>query len=369
MLNLLALGSVINQQQRTKNQKKTTMNSYLKGLFIPLLILVFSFQFSSSALAENLSFLDQSADTTNAQSEGSSLRAIGFLQQQFTSNTNDDVPNAFSIYRARVGVAGKITDRVSVNIVAGAVEPPDRNPHLVNAFIDYDIDPLLTIRTGQFLVPFGLEGPEVITFNPAIERSIAVRRLNTVRMFRDIGVQASGSTESFNYAVALVNGTGANVTEQINPKDLMGRIGYAPTENLEVGFSGHFGTYLPDGNPENEQSRFRAGTDFSYQAEPLLVRGEFIIREDDLPANNSLNQNGGYLLGAYDLSNNWQALMRFEYHDPNTSVDDNELTSWTAGINYYFVGQTRVSANYEFRNDRNNPNIGDLFTVQLQVAL
>lgn len=91
-----------------------------------------------------------------------------------------------------------------------------------HAFVDLDIDPLLNIRTGQFLAPFGLEGQEVIAFNPAIERSIATRRLNTVNMFRDIGIQANGSRGLFNYSFALVNGTGANTTAKINPKDLLG---------------------------------------------------------------------------------------------------------------------------------------------------
>ncbi len=110
---------------------------------------------------------------------------------------------------------GTITDRITVNLIGGYVEPPNNTPRLVNAFIDFDIHPLLQLRTGQFLLPFGIEGPQPIFLNPSIERSNAIRRLNTFSMFRDVGIQISGHYSIFDYAVALVNGKGANQPEQI----------------------------------------------------------------------------------------------------------------------------------------------------------
>lgn len=308
-------------------------------------------------------------NVTQTETNMNSLTPIGFLQQQFTHHSDADDAPAFTIYRARVGFTKDITNLISVNLVAGAVEPPNRNPQLVNAFVDFKIDPRLQIRTGQFLVPFGLEGPEPIFLNPAIERSLAVRRLNTLSMFRDIGIRASGSMTWFNYAVAFVNGAGANNPEQNDPKDVMGRIGIAPVEHLELGLSGHLGRYEPGGISNDHYRRYRAGADFTYQFDPVMVRGEYIVREDDFPGDNSISRQGGYILGAYRFENNWQPLVRFEYYDPDTSADNDYLTSWTAGINYYFSGQTRISANYEFRDDRNNADFGNLFTVQMQIAL
>lgn len=344
---------------------------YLKSNipYIFLFTIFFTLLFLFPTQAQDLPQPFSNQDSTSADSDKNAIKTIGYLQQQFTHNTKADDPAKFTIYRARAGISGEIINRISVNILAGAVEPPDRDPQLVNAFVDFDIVPLLNIRTGQFLAPFGLEGQEVITFNPAIERSIATSRLNPLAMYRDIGIQANGSTDFFNYSVALVNGDGANTTEPINLNDVLGRIGFAPTEQLEIGVSGHLGTYIKGDDPENGQTRIRAGTDLSYESAPLLFRSEFMIREDDLPGNTSINQRGGYLLGAYHFTPKLQSLFRFEYHDPDTSVGDDQLTSWTVGINYYFVGQTRISANYELRNDRANPEFGDLFTIQLQFSL
>lgn len=297
------------------------------------------------------------------------LKLGGFLQQHFTIDQTSGSPARFSIYRARLGVTGSISDRIRVNVIGGYVEPPDRTPRLVNAFIDFNLHPLFQVRTGQFLLPFGLEGPEVIVFNPAIERTMAIRRLNTFAMFRDIGVQVSGGQSGFRYAVAVVNGEGANQPEQFNPKDVLGRIGWSPVEHVVVGVSGHVGQYRPIPSSGEHESRFRAGIDVSYTGDPLFFRGEYIVREDGLPDGSSRNMRGAYLLGGYRFSETFETVARYEFFDPNTSSDDDLLTGVLMGVNYYLIGNTRLSLNYEFRDDRLNPELDNLLTVQMQVAL
>lgn len=301
-----------------------------------------------------------------------SYRVTGFMQQTFTYEQDSDAPAAFSIYRARVGVAGRVTDRISINIVAGALEPPQRNPQLVNGFVDFDLHPMFRVRTGQFLVPFGLEGPEAIFMNPAIERSLTIRRMNMFRMFRDVGVQFSGSQEGFTYAIAIINGTGANVAERIDMKDLIGRFGYHAGEFLSLGFSFHVGR-VP--LPATEPDRFGLGADMTYRRDDVLLRGEYIARKEEQTTGGDRNQHGGYLLAGYTLNGSWQPILRYEMHMPDTSHDfsDTGLSILTVGLNYYFQRQNRVSVNYEFRNDRRSGHAsvvpGNLLTVQMQVVL
>ncbi|MDR8391675.1 hypothetical protein NC796_11015 [Aliifodinibius sp. S!AR15-10] len=54
---------------------------------------------------------------------------------------------------------------------------------------------------------------------------------------------------------------------------------------------------------------------------------------------------------------------------PNTSADDDHLTALMLGTSYYLQGNTRLSLNYELLEDHLNPDLGNLFTVQMQVAL
>ncbi|MDR8391676.1 OprO/OprP family phosphate-selective porin [Aliifodinibius sp. S!AR15-10] len=245
-----------------------------------------------------------------------SLKFGGFLQQQFIADDAPNSPARFAIHRARVGVVGDITDRISINLVGGYAEPPNNTPRLVNAFIDFDIDPLLQIRTGQFLLPFGLEGPQPIFLNPSIERSNAIRRLSTFTMFRDVGIRVSGRHSIVNYAVAFVNGEGANQTEQFDPKDLMGRVGVNLADNFELGISGHLGQYRPNSSLDNHEARYKVGADVNYKGNPVFLRSEYIFRQDELSTGNSREMHGGYLLGGYKFSENLEAIARYEYYDP-----------------------------------------------------
>jgi len=305
----------------------------------------------------------------DAENTFPSYNIRGFIQQQFIEDATPGTPARFTMHRARFGLSGNVTEQISINVIGGLLEPPQNSPRLVHAYMDYRAHPLLTIRAGQFLVPFGLEGSEVIPLNPAIERSLAVRRLNTFSWFSDIGVQAGGNWTRFNYAIALINGAGANQPEQINPKDFVGRLGVELMDNLEAGISGHIGQYQPDQTLENYESRYRMGLDLNFTGDPVFVRGEYIHRSDKQPDGEEITMNGGYLLAGYNFTNRLEGIARYEYLKPNTDLDNNGLQVYTIGANYYFAGRTRLSVNYEFRDDELNPNLGNLLTVQMQVVL
>lgn len=77
----------------------------------------------------------------------------------------------------------------------------------------------------------------------------------------------------------------------------------------------------------------------------------------------------GYLLGLYKFIDQFQGIARYEFFTSNTDGEDNELTSTILGVSYYFVGNTRISLNYEIRDDKLNPDLRNLLTVQMQVTL
>ncbi len=188
-------------------------------------------------------------------------------------------------------------------------------------------------------------------------------------MFRDVGVQIGGRQEVYNYKVAVVNGEGANQADELNPKDIMGRIGITPFEHFEIGGSFHFGKYQPSPELENLEDRFRAGVDVSYNREPVFFRGEYVNRKNELPDGSAHKMNGGYILGGYKFTDQFQGIARYEYFTPNTDAKDLEYTAITLGANYYFIGNTRVSVNYEIRDEKPNPRLGNLLTIQMQVTL
>ncbi|MFW6043099.1 MAG: porin [Marinilabiliaceae bacterium] len=295
-----------------------------------------------------------------------SWKPAGFLQQHIAVDDMDENASEFSIHRARFGFAGSLSEKIKVNLIAGAIEPPDRSPALVNAFADFNFHPAFKLRSGQFRVPFGLEGPESITKNPAIERSFATRQMNPYRMFRNIGVMASGKISFLDYSFALLNGNGANQPENTNNKDLILRLTTSPISGLKAGFSGHLGSY----NSENAEDldRNRLAVHGHYKNTSTFLRGEWTTMEEETPAGNMNTSNGGYFLAGYHLQDNWNIISRFGFYNPDE--EDLEYRGLTLGSNYFATDRTNLSVNGEaFTQTGDFSDANYRLTFQLQFVL
>jgi len=310
----------------------------------------------------------QEGDEADANEGGDaypSLKPSGFVQTHFSADDVEGSPATFSIHRARMGFTGHLSDNIKLNLIVGAMEPPNNSPALVNAFADFTIDPHFNLRAGQFFAPFGLEGPGPITLNPAIERAFSTRSMNPFRMFRDIGVMAYGQYQSLQYAVAIMNGSGANVPENINPKDFMARVEVTPIENLKAGISAHIGTY--ETGALNGLSRQRWGVHGEYGQTPLYLRGEFFFRNREIGADDRQQSTGGYLLGKYAFSEKWEAIGRYDYFTTKGAGDP--YHGFTLGPNYQVGPNTQLALNGIFYTPVNDEAMYSLLTLQLQMVL
>ncbi|MCF8304747.1 MAG: OprO/OprP family phosphate-selective porin [Bacteroidales bacterium] len=320
-----------------------------------------------------LLFIIQPAWTQNTEGNSDSkeqasypdLQPAGFLQTHFSAYDIAERPANFSIHRARFGFTGYISKNIRLNLIAGTVEPPNNEPALVNAFADFTIHPLFNLRVGQFLLPFGLEGPEPIPKNPAIERAFSTRNMNPFRMFRDVGVMAYGEHEWMNYSLALVNGSGANILENANPKDLVGRIDFSLTETIMAGVSSHIGTYE---TPSFEKlDRKRWGAHAEYKNNPIYLRGEIMLNDQEIAPDTREQSLGGYLLGRYKIAKKWEAIGRWDYHEPDNP--DNVYQGITLGTNYQLIGASNLSLNGTVYTEDDSNTLHYMVNVQLQLVL
>ncbi|MFO8053990.1 MAG: porin [Bacteroidales bacterium] len=307
---------------------------------------------------------DVEPSDSSDQSSYPDFQPAGFLQTHFSADDKADNPSGFSIHRARFGFTGNISKNIRLSLIAGAVEPPENTPALVNAFAGFTIHPLFNLRIGQFLVPFGLEGPEAIIKNPAIERAFSTRRMNRFRMFRDIGMMAYGKHSFVNYSVAVVNGNGANVTEKLDQKDVLGRLDFTLTEGLISGFSGHLGT-LKDTTGRLSQQRWAAHVE--YKNNPLHLRGEIILHDQEIVPESWKHSAGGYLLSNYKIADKWEAIGRYDYLKPHAR--ENIYQGVTLGTNYLLSGLSRLSVNGTAYTKDDGNTIHYMLNVQMQLVL
>jgi len=181
-------------------------------------------------------------------------------------------------------------------------------------------------------------------------------------MFRDIGLQISGKYSIIDYAAAVTNGSGANSSDENNEKDLIGTIGFSPIKGLRIGASYHLGKYVADTN--SNLNRERRGLDIEFINKGLRLRTEIMEREDGSSKINA----GCYLLAGYKFTSNLEPLIRYEQYYPDRHNIDVKSDITTMGLNYYIHGGNRISINYEFKNDVEDPDVGNLLTIQLQVV-
>lgn len=344
--------STLNFYKNRKIFKKTLKN----WVFLILILFI-----TQPIWAQN----GEEASGSESQVSYPDLTPAGFLQTHFSAYDVAGNPASFSIHRARLGFTGDLSENIKVNLILGATEPPNNTPALVNAFTDFTIDPLFNLRAGQFFAPFGLEGSQPITINPAIERAFSTRSMNPFRMFRDIGVMAYGKHSIFSYSVALMNGEGANVPENSNLKDFVGQVNVTPIENLKAGISTHLGTYAT--GSFSRLPRQRWGIHAEYLQSPVQLRGEYFIRDREIAPDNRAQSTGGYLLGRYEISDNWDAIGRYDYFSPEGGGDPYQ--GFTLGPNYQVGQNTQLSLNGIMYTPVNDNTMHYTLNIQLQMIL
>lgn len=254
----------------------------------------------------------------------------------------------------------------------------------------------LSLKLGQFLVPFGLEANTTEELKPVIVNAQFVGA--TGFNLRNIGAVAHGEFFAqydfgYNYRQALisfdvgaVNGNGPNRDDDNGHKDLFGRVAVTvPADydswlrELRVGASGYIGrqntywtpaagTATPaDGGYIGTGRRNRYGVDVYYNHFPFGVTYEHVWLDDELlPSNNVwLKRKGSanvatvfYSFGEQFLNSiknqgkydDWwpktfQPFARFDQYDPDINVDDNSIYLVTLGLNIFFAETTKFQLN------------------------
>jgi len=311
---------------------------------------------------------------------------FGYLQSQYDYSFGDENENTFRFKRARIGARGKIIDNFSYYFMleTSPFIGSTGDAYLMDAFVTYNADNWARISVGTFKQPFSLEVATPCHALTTIDRSIVADQL--VAPQRDFGLAIFGGNKytKLNYSVALMNGTGLGVRDNNKKKDIIGRATYKVADFLTVGGSFRYGFPINDEdvptNPrENDHVRKTFGGEFQFNVNKLHIQGEYIYDEgDDNPAAGGgcgaeplplgFIRTGGYAMAWYDTPWNLQPVVKYEYFDPNTSVNDiGYQEMMTIGANYFFNDKVRLQINYQARIETINAVDNDMLLAQVQI--
>ena len=281
---------------------------------------------------------------------------IDFQGQHYTSE--DFVNNSFEMQYVRLSTTFFINDRISSSILVNLADFKKENIRgkvLENAFVNYYHNSYLKIRAGQFRPFFGLEDlhPFQLDNSYAWSRQYSLFGRNGWQSFQ-IGAAAFGSLKSniFSYYLTVYNGNNKNIMgDDDSSKNMTLRLEYMPVPVLKIALNGgranykgqNASAYGIDGQLQQPlgnrldldiNAEYKKGTNF----EAFRNAEEPIAKLDDY------TMEGYYFLYRLRYRLNAPRLramklsFRHEYLDRNTSVEDDEITTYVPMLSLVFAG-------------------------------
>lgn len=301
-----------------------------------------------------------------------SLHVKSNIQAQFNSTSVDGEPDtAWLVRRARIMIrmfaAGWIRADVEGDFGRGGAR-------LTDGFVRMDFGPRARIRAGQYKKPF--DTLELVSSREllVIERDGLPRGANPptpnalVKSLgysdRDIGAEWSGRFDPVTVTAGFWNGSGANRAEDDDGKQVAGRLDVAlpggwTASGAVAGLRMRVPLLDEEGRPlerETDESEWRLAFELAAAHGDYGEPGAKALIQLMAGDGSRFDQGGpGLPLFTFDRSfaalhaiAAWHAALfetpyligiepmaRFGWADPDTDLDDDEATLWTAGINLY----------------------------------
>ena len=320
----------------------------------------------------------------------------GFVQGMYQANLDQEgklIDNTFRMRRVRLSVDGTLFKGLTYKIQGDFT----RSPMLVDVYVKYKACDAFAIQFGQFKTPFTLESPinpvnlEIFDYGESVQKLVGYSDVCGVgALGRDLGIMATGNLfpikgeegikyHVVNYALGEFNGNGANVVDNNNRKDIVGRLEVHPgLKDLTLSGSFYYGSYR-NTTVENQiatsgvavgktafnngvRNRWTAGV--QYNDGKFLIRSEYISGKtgckigglnehaDPIILDYILSSKGYYAVTGYnfllgkDQSQKLMPVLRYEHF-----TDDiiNVGTNWyTVGINYWPIKSLNFKLDYSF---------------------
>ncbi|MCF0165296.1 MAG: porin [Bacteroidales bacterium] len=287
----------------------------------------------------------------------------GYAQGGYNfKSAEGSVTNSFVLKRTIFWVDANITDRWTFRFMhnfSSTVQEYYTEFRVTN-------NNLFNIRIGQGKTGLSYENPlspsavETIDVNSegvAYLAGCSSDPLNGPQGGRDLGLFLFGETPNkfFRYEVDVVNGTGINVWDNDNFKNIIGRLEFRPVKGLNICVTGQYGrgkalVDRPLFNPaialDEIYSRHRITAGLAYSSDMVNFHGEYLQGLDG-----EVTSRGGYLTGSVAIiPKTLDFVASADYFNFNTSMREADMFKAVGGLQYWFYKKCRLQLQYVFKN-------------------
>ena len=302
--------------------------------------------------------LPADARSQNVKAKGiDSLDVKANLQVQFNTTSQGDEPNSeWLLRRARLGVRAWIAGWIRADVEGDFGRG---SPRLTDGFVQLGFSRAFVLRLGQYKKPFNVH--ELVSSRELLvaERDGAPRGtdaptpdglvLDLNYSDRDIGIEASGRRGDMRWIAGLWNGSGDNVREADEGKQLAARVEYqvAPTWVVGGAWTGAWQAQLEDPTEGAAYHAFElAVTGGRYQEPGWKALGSLMVGDNWNPEFGGGEEDTTFValqgIAAYHLPVyatpfliGIEPVARVGWTDPDTDTDDDAALLATGGVNLY----------------------------------
>ena len=285
------------------------------------------------------------------------LKLTCFAQTRFDAKIGEVaeetelIADQFRVSRVRIRATGKLVKTLGffVQMDAGS------NPAIKDARLRLGCPAApITLEMGRFLLPFGVETSMNPYWLTAVDYSLPIhnsRKDGFMQGLWDVGVKVYGKHPineqiGLSYVAAVVNGNTGGFTDTNKKKDFVGRLGVSLPMCVSVGGSAYIGKAPPAGDTGDDVDKNRFGADLKLDMDPILLQAEGILGKND-----ETDALGFYVLGAFKVVPKVQLVGKFDFLDPDTDTDDDEISLIRAGINCFIAGNNQFQLFYQLTNN------------------
>ena len=291
----------------------------------------------------------------------------GIVNLRYSYDDDAATTHGFDVRRVRLSVKGDLHEKVDYCVqaeYAGAVK-------IIDAYFRWKVISEFNVQVGEFKIASSMES----TYGPAswktIELPTAVDKLNgfndltginSHKTGRDIGLRIYGSfihKELFDvlrYSVAVYNGSGINVKDDNNKKDVAGFLWIKPMRKLTFSGGYYSGSYGPKGATH---VRNRASAGVEWKDKKLTVRSEYLWGHTSFE-----RSNGAYIQAAYKFHQMVEPVLSYDYFKRHIDGPAHEHNA-QIGINITPIKYLRIQAAYthKFLNAKGHRNVVEVQAV------
>ena len=291
--------------------------------------------------------------------------------------------STFTLRSASIILAGDIFDYAGFMIYVDPALNNQELPAVVDAYGTFTAIPDVTLKMGQFLVPYSREANTSSSKLLFVERS-SVTRFIPSYMGRDIGIMADyrhdfgDGPQWIGAALAGVNGTGPWDTDNNTAKDVALRVGGNPfpweyTRSLFA--EGYYYIGKPEITGLSGVDETRLGVAAGIDRDDFNAQIEYLGRSISPDEGADLEEGGYYLQGGYKFNLPWdwwqqvEPALRYEAYDPNKDLDGDAYTAITLGCNLHFdtAHHCKLMLNYGKVDEEEGSVDNDCVSAQFQV--